>query len=294
MWTVLVLGVAYGGVLALVAAGLTLVFGVMNVVNFAHGDVVMVAMISTAALAAHTRLGPYAAGAVVVAASIPLLALVYGAVIRGIIARSLHVHIFATIGLSLVLQAAALVTFGPGIRSISDAATSARVTITGVTIESGRLIAFITAIVLAAALWFFLRRARLGREIRAVAANPAAALLVGLRMERVRAVTFIGGGLLAVIAGVLIIPFQPVKISTGISFTLISFVIVVLGGLGSLPGALLGGLIVGVVHTAVGYYIGTAWPMVALFVVFLAAILLRPQGLAHRGTAQTIFGEARV
>lgn len=294
MWTVLVLGLVYGGVLALIAIGLTLVFGVMNVVNFAHGDFVMVAMVCTAALASTLGVGPYLAGAIVIAAAIPALAILYWLVVRHIIARTLYVHVFATIGLSLVLQALILIFFGPGIRAVSNAAVSTRLTVAGVSVEAGRLIAFTTAIALAAALWLFLHRTRFGRQLRAVAANPDAARLVGLHLDRIRATAFIGGGLLAVVAGVLIIPFQPAKISTGITFTLISFVIVVLGSLGSLPNAVIGGLLVGVVHTAVGYYIGTAWPMVALFMVFVIVLLVRPMGLTHRGTADSVFGEVRV
>lgn len=294
MWTILVLGILYGGVLALIAAGLTLIFGVMNVVNFAHGDFVMVAMVATAVVTTQLAISPYITGLVVLAAAVPVLMAIYFLVMRPIIGRNLYVHVFATIGLSLVLQAAARMVWGPGIRSVHHSWSSHRVIVLGATVETGRIVAFVIAALMTAALWLALRYSHIGLEMRAVADNPKAARTIGIRIPRARLTAFLVSGLLAVAAGVLIVPFTPVKPTTGMTLTLISFVIVVLGSLGSLPGALLGGLIVGIIHTATGYYIGTNWPMIALFIIFVATLLLRPQGIAHRRTRESTFGQVRI
>lgn len=278
MWDLIVLGLMAGGVLALVAVGLTLIFGVMDVVNFAHGEFVMLGMFGTTVIVLNTGMSPYLAGPLVVLASIPVAYLIYLVIIRQTLGKSLNVQIFATLGLSIVLTAAALMFLGSRTFAFSDAFAAQRVHVLGVAVEMGRLIAFIGGMVLIAALWVFLYRTRLGKSIRAVAEDNYAAQVVGLRINRAYAIVFVVGTVFAVAAGVLLAPFTAVSSTTGLNYVLVSFVIVVLGGFGSVSGAFLGGLLVGIVETFVGYYLGTQWMQASVFVIFVLVLALRPQG----------------
>lgn len=284
MWDVLILGLLAGGVLALVAMGLTLIFGVMDVVNFAHGEFVMLGMIATAALTNALELSPYVAAPLVVLASIPVALIIFQLVIKPSLGRSLYVQVFATLGLSIVLQAVALMVFGPETVAVSDAVASQQVNVLGVSVELGRLIAFIVAILLFFGVWLLLDKSRLGQEIRAVAQDDGAARIVGIRVGRTYLIVFVTGIALTVAAGSMIVPFQAVTPVSGLSFALTSFVVVVLGGFGSLIGALAGGLIVGVIETAAGYYLGTEWSQGVLFLIFVIILLVRPSGLMGRPT----------
>ncbi len=279
MWDVLVLGLLAGGVLALIAVGLTLIFGVMDVVNFAHGEFVMFGMMGTALLAGYLGTTPYLAGAIVAVLAIPASVVIYLLVIRPTLGRSLYVQVFATLGLSIVLQASALMAFGPRTVAVRDETASTRLDLLGVSVELGRVIAFGVALLLVGATWAFLIRTRMGQEIRAVSEDNYAAKVVGIRVFRAYLAVFVAGAVFAVIAGAVIVPFQAVNPTSGIAFALTSFVVVVLGGFGSLPGALVGGLTIGVVETAAGYYFGTEWSQGALFLIFVLVLLLRPAGL---------------
>jgi branched-chain amino acid transport system permease protein len=293
VWNVIILGLLAGGVLALVAMGLTLIFGVMDVVNFAHGEFVMLGMIATATLTTALGISPYVAAPLVVLASIPVALVIFQLVIKPSLGRSLYVQVFATLGLSIVLQAVALMVFGPATVAVSDAFSAQRVNVLGVSVELGRLIAFVVALLLFFAVWLLLEKSRLGQEIRAVAQDHGAARIVGIRVGRVHLTVFVTGIALTVAAGSMIVPFQAVTPVSGLSFALISFVVVVLGGFGSLMGALIGGLSVGVIETAAGYYLGTQWSQGVLFLIFVIILLVRPSGLMGRPTGDAQFAGAR-
>lgn len=293
MLNVLILGLLAGGVLALVAMGLTLIFGVMDVVNFAHGEFVMLGMIATATVTSLFGISPYLAAVIVVVASVPVSLIIFYLVIRPSLGRSLYVQVFATLGLSIVLQAVALMVFGPSTVAINDAFSSQRVSILGVSVELGRVIAFVAALVLFALVWLLLERSRLGQEIRAVAQDDSAARIVGIRVGRVYLIVWVAGIALTVAAGSLIVPFQAVTPTSGLSFALVSFVVVVLGGFGSIIGALIGGLIVGVIETAAGYYLGSEWSQGVLFLIFVVILLVRPSGLLGRATGTAQFAGGR-
>ncbi|QAB18612.1 branched-chain amino acid ABC transporter permease [Leucobacter muris] len=278
MWDLLVLGVMAGGVLALIAVGLTLIFGVMDVMNFAHGEFVMLGMLATTVIVLGTGMNPYLVGLLVLLASLPISYLIYIGIIRQTLGKSLNVQIFTTLGLSIVLQASALMFFGSRTFAFSDPFASERIRVLGVPVEIGRVIAFVGGILLVAALWFFLYRTRFGKSIRAVSEDNYAAKVVGLRINRAYATVFVLGSAFAVAAGVLIAPFTAVSSTTGLNYVLTSFVIVVLGGFGSVGGAFLGGLLVGIIETFVGYYFGTQWMQASVFVLFVLILALRPQG----------------
>lgn len=279
MWDLLVLGIMAGGVLALVAVGLTLIFGVMDVMNFSHGEFVMLGMMATTVVATATGMNPYVAGLLVLIASLPLSYLIYVGIIRQTLGKSLNVQIFTTLGLSIALQAVALMAFGSRTFAFSDPFASSRIQVLGIAVEVGRVIAFLGGILLVAGLWYFLYRTRAGKQIRAVSEDNYAAKVVGLRINRTYATVFVLGSAFAVAAGVLLAPFTAVSSTTGLHFVLTSFVVVVLGGMGSVSGAFIGGLVVGVIETLVGYYFGTQWMQASVFILFVVMLALRPRGL---------------
>lgn len=279
MWDLLVLGLMAGGVLALVAVGLTLIFGVMDVMNFSHGEFVMLGMMSTTVVVTATGLNPYLAGLLVLVASIPLSYLVYVVIIKQTLGKSLNVQIFTTLGLSILLQAVALMVFGSRTFAFSDTFTSSRIQVLGVAVEIGRVIAFVGGILLIVSLWWLLYKTRTGKQIRAVSEDNYAAEVVGLRINRTYATVFVLGSTFAIAAGVLLAPFTAVSSTTGLNYVLTSFVIVVLGGLGSVSGAFVGGLVVGVIETFVGYYFGTQWMQASVFILFVIVLAVWPRGL---------------
>lgn len=279
MWDLLVLGLMAGGVLALVAVGLTLIFGVMDVMNFSHGEFVMLGMMATTVTVTATGMNPYLVGLLVLLASLPISYLIYVGIIRQTLGKSLNVQIFTTLGLSIVLQAAALMFFGSRTFAYSDDFASARIQVLGVAVEIGRVIAFVGCLVLVGGLWYSLQRTRAGKQIRAVAEDNYAAKVVGLRINRTYAGVFVLGSAFAVAAGVLLSPFTAVSSTTGLHYVLTSFVIVVLGGMGSVGGAFIGGIVVGIIETFVGYYFGTQWMQASVFILFVLILAIRPQGL---------------
>lgn len=275
----IVTGILLGGVYALVSVGLTLIFGVLGIVNFAHGTLLTVAMYLAYVLVTSAGLNVYLATAIVVPV---LFALGYGiqALLLNRLMRPGHTHgqLLVTLGLSLVLANVLLLIFG-GFEKTIEPPVGGNLRIAGAIAPAPRVIAFAGAILVAIALTLVLRRTRLGLTIRAVAAHPQGAQIVGVDVRRVFALTF-GLGTAAVgAAGGLILPFLAITPSTGEQFTILAFVIVVLGGLGSVRGAILGGLVVGLVQTVGGLYLPGTRALLLVFAVFVLVLLFRPQGL---------------
>jgi len=288
-WEILVHGLLTGGVFGLVAIGLTLIFGVMNVVNFAHGQFLMAGMMLTVALVTRSGIDPYLAAAALLPAMVLLGLLTYLIVIRPTIGQTLFVQVVATLGLVLLLQNLALILFGANVRVITNQVASAPVQLLGVTVQRGELIAFGAALALTGGLHLFLIHSTYGRAIRAVADDTLAARLIGLNVNRAYAAVFVIGIVFAMLSGALIAAQVPVSPYSGSDYGLISFVVVVLGGFGSVLGAMLGGLLIGVVQVATAFLVGPQWTEFALFLIFVVVLLVRPTGLL--GTA-TVGSEA--
>jgi branched-chain amino acid transport system permease protein len=277
-------GLLTGGVYALVALGLTLIYGVLHIVNFAHGSLLMVAMFAAWLLATQAGLDPYAAlplvAAFMAAFGWALYRFVIGRVSRG----EDRAILLATLGVSVVLDNAALVIFTGDTRSIETAYTFQMVEVGPLLLQVPKLVSFVVALVLAALLWLFMARTDTGRAIRAVAHEPEGAKLMGIRPDRIFALAYgIGIGCLGA-AACLLLPTFYVSPSVGNVFVLVAFTIVVLGGMGSFPGAIVGGLLVGVTESLGGLMLGESLGPIAISVVFIAVLLLRPTGL---------FGSAR-
>jgi len=272
-------GLTTGAVYALVALGLTLIYGVLHIINFAHGAALMMALYGVYFLKQSLGLDPYLA-------LLPMVAVMFAAgyaIQRGIVNRASHGKdeniLLVTLGLAIVLENVALLAFKSDTRTIDTPYTLATVAIGPAAIAVPKVVAFFGALVAAAVLLWIVRRTDLGRAIRAVAKEKHGARLVGIDVDHVYAMSFgIGLGCLGA-AACFLLPAYYVNPQVGNGFVLVAFTIVVLGGMGSFGGALAGGLLVGVVESLGGLWFGESLGQVGIFLLFIAVLLFRPLGL---------------
>ncbi|EWT06267.1 branched-chain amino acid ABC transporter permease [Intrasporangium chromatireducens Q5-1] len=288
---VLVSGLLLGGVYSLVSVGLTVVFGVVRISNFAHGAFVMLGMYS--AYWAHElfALDPYVAAVVIVPLFFLLGMGVYQLAFRHTIGKDPLVQIFVSVGLLVALENLALFLFGADFRTVRTFAGQTA-QLGPVNLPVGLLIAFVVSLAVALALMALIQRTKLGRATRAVTQDRVAATLMGVSTHRMYSVAFGISIACTGLAGSLLMPIKAVYPTVGTQFTLVAFVIVVLGGMGSVSGALIGGLVVGLVESLAGYYVSPAYQQLAYFVVFIIVLLARPQGLFGSAVAAEIGEEA--
>jgi branched-chain amino acid transport system permease protein len=275
----LVNGLLTGGVYALVALGLTLIYGVLHIVNFAHGSLLMVAMFGAWLAVDWAGLDPYVA----VVPMTGIMFLVGYALYAGVIGRISQGDdkriLLATLGVAIVLDNLALAVFTGDTRTIDTPYQFAVVEAGPLLLGVPRLISFAVALVLAGLLWAFMALTDTGRAIRAVAREPEGARLVGIRPERIFALSYGIGIACLGAAACLLLPTFYVSPQVGNVFVLIAFTIVVLGGMGSFPGAVVGGLIIGVTESLGGLFLGESLGPIGVSLVFIAVLLFRPTGL---------------
>jgi branched-chain amino acid transport system permease protein len=277
-----------GGIYALIAVGLTLIFGVMRVVNFAHGEFLMLGMYL--AFWAFTLLGldPY----VTLVLSLPLVFAAgwasYHVVMRPVVHASHNVQVFTTLGLSIVLQNVALVLWTADSQFVRTSYYAVVVRIGPAALNLAQAAAFVVAVLATACLFAFLRWSYTGKVMRATAQDRHAASLMGIDTGRVFALTWAVGITCVGVAGVLLAPIYPVYPTVGLQFILIAYVTVVLGGLGEMGGALVASLIVAAVEVVGSYLVGTAWKEVLYLLLFIAILVARPAGLFGQRGAETI------
>lgn len=276
---VLINGLFLGGVYALISLGLTLIFGVVRVINFAHGEILMISMYVSYFCFSQLGLNPYLSLIIVIPAMFLMGILVDQVIIRPIRNAPSYMQIFATVGLSVVLINLALVFFSGDYRSINLAFAKQVIHAGDLSISLARLTVFLASIAVAWGFWLFLGKTDLGKQIRAIAQDRDAARLMGINPNMIYMITFGLGSAMVGLAGGLIMPLYYVFPSVGAYFVLTAFVVVVLGGLGNMVGALLGGLIIGVIDSLSGYYIEPALKEMVYFIVFLLVLLFRPSGL---------------
>lgn len=288
LFQLVVSGLLIGGVYALISIGLTLIFGVMRIVNFAHGEFLMIAMFASFWILQLTGLSPYVAAPLVALLLFIFGALIYILVIRRTVGSPMVVQIFATVGLGLLLQNAALVLWSGDFRTIHCAMGSAVLKFAGIQVSLPLLIASITAIAISLILFAFVAWTYPGKAIRATVQDRTAAQLMGVNIDKVYMLTFALGSALVGIAGALLAPAYPIFPSVGTNFGLASFVVVVLGGMGSMTGALLGGLIIGLVETLSGFFIDASLKQAVYFVVFILVLVFRPTGLLGQRGAEEV------
>ena len=276
-----VTGILIGGVYGLVAMGLTLIFGVLDIVNFAHGSFLALALFLSFWLVSSLGMHPYLALAVSIPVMFVLGYLVQRGVLSGATGKPLENQLLITLGLSLVIENTLLLLFGANPRSVQLAGDFG-IHILGAVAQWSRVLAFGGALVLAGVLYLVLQRTRLGTAIRAVAANDKGAQLVGINTRQIYAVTSALGTACAGAAGTLVAPLVTIEPSTGSIFNIVAFVVVVLGGMGNVPGALVGGLVIGLTEQLGGIYLPGQSPLLSVFIVFVLVLFLRPQGLFGR------------
>ena len=276
-------GLTTGAVYALIALGLTLIYGVLHIINFAHGASLMLALYGVYFLKEQLGLDPYLALPLVVPA---MFVLGYG-LQRVVINRASHGRdeniLLVTLGLSIVMENLALLFFKSDTRTIDTAYTLTTIPINiGIAqamISLPKLVAFGGALVASALLILIVGRTDLGRAIRAVAKEKQGAKLMGIDVDHVYAMSF-GIGLACLgAAACFLLPAYYVNPQVGNGFVLVAFTIVVLGGMGSFVGALLGGLLIGMVESLGGLILGESLGQIGIFLIFIAVLLFRPQGL---------------
>ena len=272
-------GLLIGAIYALVAVGLTLIFGVMDIVNFAHGNFLMVAMYGAFFAWAVARIDPLAAVPLVTLGTALLGIAVYRLAIRPVLTGPPLSQIIVTFGLLVLLQGAAQLLFTADERGIPHPlADTFALRLGGVVAAGPQLVAAAGAVLATGAVWWFVTRTEWGAAISAVAQDPPAARLMGVDPNRVHLLAWAIGGASVGIAGALLMSFFTVSPTAGANFGLVAFVVVSLGGFGSLRGALLAGLALGVIQDLVGLWL-PAYGFAAIFALYLVVVLLRPQGL---------------
>lgn len=272
-------GLLLGGIYALISIGLTLIFGVVRVINFAHGEFLMLSMYITYFSYTYLGLNPYLSLLI----GVPLMFLA-GMAIDQIIIRPLreapaYMHVFATVGLSIVLLNLALFLFTGDYQSIHMAFAEKTFHLGSLSLSYAKLIIFFAAILVSVGLFLLLQYTNIGKQIRAIAQDRMAAKLMGINLNKIYMLTFGIGTALVGIAGGLILPVYYVFPSVGVYFVLTAFVVVVLGGMDNMVGALLGGFIIGITDSLSGYYIDPSLKEVVSFIIFLIVLLIRPSGL---------------
>ena len=277
-------GLLLGGILAIISIGLTLIFGIVRVVNFAHGEFLMIGMYVVYLMHQHLGLHPYVASIFAVIFLFVAGALMQRFVIQPLLTADSHIQIFATVGVSTALLNLALLMFGADVFSVRlNDFTSSTIKLGSITIVSAQLITFCVALALIVGLHWFLHNTFLGRAVRATAQHRYAAQLMGVNVERIYILAFgLGCACLGLASG-LLLPQYPVFPTIGSFFVLTAFVIVVLGGLGSLSGAFLGSLIIGLVDSLSGYYVAPDLKEVIYFLIFIGILVFRPTGLLGLG-----------
>ncbi len=280
---VAVSGLLLGGIYALLSVGLTLIFGVVRIINFAHGELLMIGMYVTFLLFASVGLNPYLAVVIVAPVLFLVGVIIQRLVIQPIQEASAMMKVFATCGLFIVLQNLALMIFRGDYRTIQMGMSMATINFSGVSISLPRLVAFGAGLIIFGLLYLMLKYTFIGKALRAVAENRPMAQLMGIRVQRLNLLAFGIGSALTGIAGAVLLPFTSVYPTIGGIYTLVAFVVVVLGGLGNMAGAFLGGLFIGLIESFTGTYISPALKEASYFVVFILILLVRPQGLFGMG-----------
>ena len=279
---VTIAGVLTGLVYGLMALGLSVIFGVVRVVNFAHGEMMTIAMYAAVVLFGAFKLDPFLSMLPVAVAFFALGYAMQAGLINPFITRPEHSQFMLLVAVAIIMVNALLMTFGPDARNVQNDYQLESWEIGRILIDKARLYAAAAALVAAAALFAFFRFTLNGKAIRACADNHLGALVVGLDVKHLYALTFGLGSACLAVAGCAMVLLVEVTPSLGPAYTLLAFVIVIVGGLGSMGGALLGGILIGVSEALAGLFIAPSAKSMFSFALLILVLLFRPQGLLGR------------
>ncbi|MES2603219.1 MAG: branched-chain amino acid ABC transporter permease [Pseudomonadota bacterium] len=281
--TTLIAGLVLGGTYALVAMGLTLQYGISRIMNLAYGETIIAASFLAYVLNSSLGINPLLGLLIAAPLGFALGYIIYGIMLRPLVTRSktaasLEIDsILATFGLLFVIQGVMLVVFGANYTSYSY--MNFGVDILGASVAANRLLALGLAVVIGGGLYLLLTRTLWGTALRAVAVSAASAPLVGIDANRAARLAFALGGALAACGGVVISMYQTFTATSGVVFTMKALIVVIMGGVGNLLGALSAGLILGLVETFVATYVSPGLTLAAVYLIFLCILLWRPSGL---------------
>jgi branched-chain amino acid transport system permease protein len=275
-------GVLIGGVYALVGIGLTIIFGVMRVINFAHGELLMIGMYLTWIIFTKLGIDPFVSILISIPAMFAVGALIQKTLINRVLGALPENQILLTVGLGLVLSNLVMLFFTSDYRILTTSYSSSTLRLAGLSLSTPLAISFAITSAITALLYWFLLKTDTGQAIRATAQDRDAAQLMGINVKRMALLAFGIGAALAGTAGALISPTYYIFPQVGGAFTLKAFVIVVLGGMGSVLGATLGGVIIGVTESLAAVYISAGMKELFVYVLFLIVLLFRPAGLLGR------------
>ena len=278
----LVSGLGMGFIFALIAIGLALIYGVVGVVNFAHGEFLMVSMYATYLAFELGGLDPLVTLPFVAVAMFGFGVAVYYLLMRRVLGAALHAQIFATFGLMVFMQAAAQFIFGADYFSVDHSLLSGVLHIGGMTLPMPQIAAAGGALLCTAGLYAFVFRTGPGRALRAVSQDRVAALTMGIDADRMNALAWGLASACVGVAGSLLSNFYYVFPRVGAVFVLVAYVTVALGGFGSISGALVAGIIIGVLQVLSGFFLTSTLKFVPVYLLYLVVVLLRPKGLLGR------------
>src|SRR5882762_2565073 len=278
-------GVLIGGVYALIGIGLTLIFGVMRVINFAQGELVMIGMYCTFFLFKLAGIDPFLSVVLTMPALFVLGAILQLSLIDRVLDALPQNQILLTIGIGLVLSNTAMLAFTSDYRILSTTYSSSSVGLGSIRLSIPLLYCFLITSAITAALYWFLARTDTGHAIRATAQDRDAAQLMGVNVRSMGVLAFGLGSALAGAAGALIAPVYYIYPQVGGAFTLKAFVVVVLGGMGSIVGATLGGVLIGMSESLTAAYLSSGNKEVVVYVMFLLVLLFKPAGLLGKSRA---------
>jgi branched-chain amino acid transport system permease protein len=275
-------GIMLGGLFALISIGLTLIWGVMKIINFAQGEFLMVGLYLAYFLVAWGHIDPY----ITILVTVPFMFFfgigIFRATISPILKDPVMNQIMLTLGVSLILQNLALMLFSANVQSVHTRYATWNIHIGPVVISAPQLIALFGSVICTLAVWYFLKTTDSGRAIRASAQNPTAATLMGIDVPRTYLLAFGLGSATLGLAGSLMIPFYYTQPTVGVFLGLIMFIVVVLGGMGNLVGCFVGGLVIGLAETVGAAVFPGSLARVFTFSIFIIFLLFRPQGVLSK------------
>ena len=278
-------GLLLGGVYAVYSAGFSLIFGVMGVVNLAHGELIMLGAFTSYWMFQILHVDPYVSAPFSAAILFGLGYVIQKYMINRVIDLPHIMSYILTFGIHLILANVAIKLWTHDFRSVTTSYSGANWAVMGLFIPYARLVTFFLALIVIGCLWFFMSRTETGRAIRATAMDKDVARLMGVNIREIYAITFGIGAAVTGLAGASISPFVIIFPEMGLEYTIVAVCVVVLGGMGYLPGALWGGFILGVLQALAATYLGAGISVATTFLVLFFMLVFRPTGIVGKGMA---------